>query len=269
MRTHAFLVINPSSGDDSPSAGELAEAARGRGVEAHVLGEGEDPGEVARAASAEIVGMAGGDGSLAAVAAVALETDAAFVCVPFGTRNHFARDVGLDRDAPVAALAAFDDGVERRVDVGRVNDRLFLNNVSLGAYAGLVHRREHHRRRGEALARIRGLARVARHRHRLHMRVNGEELVARVLLIGNNRTSSRSSRSASASGSTRASSSSGRRRGCCPTAWEERSGERFTIELGRGTVRAAIDGEPVVLETPLEVESLPGALRVLLPVAQG
>ena len=124
--------------------------------------KGEDPGEVARASGAEMLGMAGGDGSLAAVAAVALDTDAAFVCVPFGTRNHFARDVGLDRNDPLAALAAFGDGVERRVDVGRVNDRLFLNNVSLGVYAGLVHRREHHRRRGEALARARGLLAASR-----------------------------------------------------------------------------------------------------------
>ena len=54
--------------------------------------------------------MAGGDGSLAPVAAAALETGAAFVCIPFGTRNHFARDVGLDRDDPLAALAAFDGG---------------------------------------------------------------------------------------------------------------------------------------------------------------
>ena len=52
--------------------------------------------------------MAGGDGSLAAVAAVAIERDMPFVCVPFGTRNHFARDLGLDRDDPLGALAAFD-----------------------------------------------------------------------------------------------------------------------------------------------------------------
>jgi diacylglycerol kinase family enzyme len=232
MRTHAFLVINPSSGDDSPSAGELAEAARGRGVEAHVLGEGEDPGEVARAASAEIVGMA-------------------------------------DRDAPVAALAAFRDGVERRVDVGRVNGRLFLNNVSLGVYAGLVHRREHHRRRGEALARIRGVLAVAQHRHRLRLRVNGEELVARVLLIGNNHYELSLFTLGERERLDRGELQLWAAAGVFPTAWEERIDARFTIELGRGTVRAAIDGEPVVLEQVLEVESLPGALRVLLPVAQG
>jgi len=269
MRTHAFLVINPSSGDDSPSADELAEAARGRGIETHLLRKGEDPGDVARASGAEILGMAGGDGSLAAVAAAALDTDAAFVCVPFGTRNHFARDVGLDRDDAVAALAAFDEGVERRVDVGRVNGRLFLNNISLGAYAGLVHRREHHRRRGEALARARGLLSVAKHRHRLHVRVNGEELVARVLLIGNNRYDvslfTLGERERLDEGVLQLWAAAG----VFPTAWEERVETRFSLELPRATVRAAIDGEPVVLESPLEVDSLAGALRVLLPVAQG
>jgi diacylglycerol kinase family enzyme len=269
MRTHAFLVVNPSSGDDSPSGDELAEAARGRGIETHLLRKGEDPGEVARAAGAEILGMAGGDGSLAAVAGAALDTDAAFVCVPFGTRNHFARDVGLDRNDPLAALAAYDDGVERRVDVGRVNERLFLNNVSLGVYAGLVHRREHHRRRGEALARARGLLSVAHHRHRLHVRVNGEELVARVLLIGNNRYEVSLFTLGEREQLDRGELQLWAAAGVFPTAWEERIDARFTLELAAGTVRAAIDGEPVVLESPLEVESLPGALRVLLPVAQG
>ena len=50
--------------------------------------------------------MAGGDGSLGAVAQVAIERELPFVCVPFGTRNHFARDLGLDRNDPIAALAA-------------------------------------------------------------------------------------------------------------------------------------------------------------------
>jgi diacylglycerol kinase family enzyme len=269
MRTHAFLVINPSSGDDSPSADELADAARARGIEPHLLRKGEDPGDVARAAGAEILGMAGGDGSLAAVADAALETDAAFVCVPFGTRNHFARDVGLDRDDPLAALAAFDNGVERRVDAGRVNGRLFLNNVSLGVYAGLVHRREHHRRRGEALARARGLLAVARHRHRLHMRVNGEALIARILLVGNNRYEvslfTLGERERLDGGELQLWAAAG----VFPTAWEERVDTRFSLELPRATARAAIDGEPVVLDSPLMLESRPGALRVLVPRAQG
>src|SRR4051812_33548394 len=157
-----FLVINPRSGDGSPSADELAAAARERGIEPHVLGPGEDPAEVARAAPTGPLGIAGGDGSLGAVAAVAIERDLQFVCVPFGTRNHFARDVGLDRDDPFGALTAFEGAAERQVDVGRVADRVFLNNVSLGVYAGLVHRRGRHPPRGGGAPRARGF--VARPR---------------------------------------------------------------------------------------------------------
>src|ERR1700704_727018 len=139
MRTHSFLVINPRSGQGPRQAGKLVAAARKLGIEPHLLAEGEDPGETARASGAEILGMAGGDGSLAPVAQVALDTGARFVCVPLGTRNHFARDLGLDRNDPLAALGAFTGGTERRIDVGRVADRLFVNNVSFGVYAGLVH----------------------------------------------------------------------------------------------------------------------------------
>src|SRR5436305_1367877 len=157
-----FLLVNPRSGASSPTADELVDAARERGIAAHVLQPGEDAADLARRADAQALGVAGGDGSLAAVAAVAVERDVRFVCVPFGTRNHFARDVGLDRNDPLAALDAY-RGHERRIDVGWANDRLFLNNVSLGVYARLVHRREHHRRR-QALARVRAWFALLTHR---------------------------------------------------------------------------------------------------------
>jgi diacylglycerol kinase family enzyme len=259
------LVINPRAGDDSPTPDELAAEAQRRGIAAHVLRGDEDPGEVARAARAKRIGVAGGDGSLAAVATIALESDSAFVCVPYGTRNHFARDLGLDRDDAVGALAAFASPIERRIDVGRVNGRLFLNNVSLGVYAGLVHRREHHRRRGEALARMRALLAVALHRHRLRARVNGESVMARVLFVGNNDYELDLFTLGA-----RARLDEGRlflwiAAGVLPTAWDERTAPSFRLELDRSQVRAAVDGEPHVFETPLELESAPGALRVRIP----
>src|SRR5205814_259327 len=88
--------------------------ARERGVEAHLLGPGEDVAELCARSGASILGVAGGDGSLAPVAQAAVETGAAFVCVPFGTRNHFARDLGLDRNDPAAALAAVDGVLPHR-----------------------------------------------------------------------------------------------------------------------------------------------------------
>src|SRR5215211_833899 len=135
-----WLLVNPRSGDGTAGRVGLVEAARARGVRVHLLAEGDDPGALARRAvvdGADAVGVAGGDGSLGVVAAVAVEADVPFVCVPSGTRNHFAGDLGLDRSDPVAALDAF-AGPERRVDVGMVGDRVFMNNVSLGAYADLV-----------------------------------------------------------------------------------------------------------------------------------
>src|ERR687888_1845398 len=134
-----FLVINSRAGTERPSAEELVETAQRRGIRTHVLREGEDPGEVASAAvAASALGVAGGDGSLGPVAAVALERDPPFLCIPFGTYNHFAWDAGIDRDDPLGALRAF-DGEERRVDVGRLGDgRVFLNTVSFGLYAALV-----------------------------------------------------------------------------------------------------------------------------------
>ena len=82
--------------------------------------------------------MAGGDGSQALVASIAVEHGLPFVCVSAGTRNHFALDLGLNRDDPRESMYAFRDAVERKVDYATVNDRFFVNNVSLGVYAKIV-----------------------------------------------------------------------------------------------------------------------------------
>jgi diacylglycerol kinase family enzyme len=262
---NALLVVNPRSGGDSPSADELAAAAHALGVRVHVLRDGDDPGEIAAASDAEVLGMAGGDGSLAAVAAAALERDVPLVVVPFGTRNHFARDAGLDRDDPLAALAAFADGVERRVDVGRVGDRLFLNNVSLGVYARLVHRRERRRRRREALARLKALLLTLRDRDARRFTIDGRPLRARLVLVANNAYTldllSIGERERIDDGRLHVYVPHGLRR----VTWDESSCTELEIDVPAHRVRAAIDGEPAVLETPLRFRSEPGALRLLVP----
>jgi diacylglycerol kinase family enzyme len=261
-----LLIVNPRSGADAPSAEELVAAARGRAIETRVLGGGDDLVDVARHANADVIGMAGGDGSLAAVAAVAIERDVPFVSVPFGTRNHFARDLGLDRHDPIGALAAF-DGRERRIDVGRVGGRLFLNNVSLGLYARLVHRREHHRRRRDALARVRALALTLQDRRRRLFTIDGEAVRAHVVLVANNHYSlellSLGERERIDDGLLHLYVPHGLRR----IAWDERTATAFEIGSSLPRIQAAIDGEPVELEAPLRFTIEPRALRVLVPGA--
>ena len=260
----AFLLINPRSGDAAPSADELADAARKRGIETFVLQRGDDAAEAAREAAADVLGVAGGDGSLDAVAAVALDQDKPFVCIPFGTRNHFARDLGLDRDDPFAALSAF-EGRERRVDVGRVGEQVFLNNVSLGIYADLVHRRERHGARRQTLAGARALWRTIRGRRALRVAINGRSVSARVVLVANNSYEldlfNVGERTALDGGRLYVYAA----RGWLPGAWDERSGERFTLDPGSPRVAVAVDGEPLELAAPLEFRIEPRALRVLAP----
>lgn len=138
---HPVLFINPWSGDGKAAAVNLAAEARRRGIETRELGRGEELEQLVRDAvgkGADGLAMAGGDGSQALVASIAAEHDLPYACIPSGTRNHFALDLGVDREDVVGALDAFVDGGERLVDLGEVNGRVFVNNVSLGVYADAV-----------------------------------------------------------------------------------------------------------------------------------
>jgi diacylglycerol kinase family enzyme len=263
-----LLLINPRAGTESPTTEELRDEALARGIDAHLLGEGEDVGDLAGRAEVDVLGAAGGDGTIASVAGVAVERDLPFVVVPHGTRNHFARDLGLDHDDAVAALAGF-EGEELRVDVGRAGERRFLNNVSLGLYAELVHRRESHRRSRQALAGLRARRLSLRRRPGIWASIDGEPTRARVVLVANN-----AYELSLFSVGERTRLDEGRlyvytAKGWLPSAWEEQSGERFTIDAPGGRLEAAVDGEPAQLETPLELSIEPGALRVLVPRAPG
>jgi len=239
------LFANPQSGS-ADALDDLERAAAERGIEVRDL-RALDPGD------ADVIGVAGGDGSLAAVAMLALERDLPLVVVPLGTRNHFVRDLGLDPDDPVAALAAF-DGRERRVDVGRVNGRVFLNNVSLGAYAAAVHEE------GEG-----ALGPVARaflrfRRSPLKLLVDGAERSVLILLVGNNEYDGTGSRDRLDAGTLSAYLLERHHR--IRLHREHRAGTSFEVRARSPRVQAAIDGEPVELDSPLKFELDPGALRV-------
>jgi diacylglycerol kinase family enzyme len=135
------LFVNPRSGGGTAARAGLVERARERGIDARVLNPHDNLAALvdeAVADGADALGVAGGDGSLWVAAAAARAHGLPFVCVPAGTRNHLALDLGLDRDDVVGALDAYASAVERTVDLADVNGRVFVNNVSLGLYATIV-----------------------------------------------------------------------------------------------------------------------------------
>src|SRR5919201_5783363 len=256
----AFLLVNPRAGTEEPSAGGLVRAALEQGIRTHMLREGEDAAELARAAAdASALGVAGGDGSLGPIAAIALERDLPFVCIPFGTYNHFAWDAGIDRDDPLGALCAF-DGEERRVDGGRLGDgRVFLNTVSFGLYAALVAEEDRVGSRLRALVR-----RVVRGGH-VRLRIDGEPVTARIVVVGNNVYRLHPLEGGRRQRLDEGVLHLGIARGVLPWSWEERRGRRFSIDADGATVEAAVDGEPTRLRTPVELRVEPRALRLLVP----
>jgi diacylglycerol kinase family enzyme len=143
---HGVLIMNLKSGGGKAEKFKLVDECRARGIEPVVLQRGDDLLQLARDAidgGADVVGMAGGDGSQALVASVAAERGLPMVVIPAGTRNHFALDIGLDRDDVVGALDAYKDAREQTIDLAAVNGRIFVNNVSLGLYATIVRSPEY------------------------------------------------------------------------------------------------------------------------------
>jgi len=138
---HPVLFVNPWSGGGKAAAVGLVEEAAERGIRSVELHRGDDLDLLVRdavAQGADGLAAAGGDGTQAIVATAAADHGLPYACIPAGTRNHFALDLGVDRDDVVGALDAFVDGGEHVVDLGEVNGRVFVNNVSMGLYAEAV-----------------------------------------------------------------------------------------------------------------------------------
>jgi diacylglycerol kinase family enzyme len=286
----AVLLMNPASGAGAVERLHLAAEARRRGIEPVLLPPGHDLRALAwdAARRADVIGVAGGDGSLAAVAEAAVAHGIPFVCVPAGSRNHLARDLGLEpgRNGAVRALDAFGAGVERRIDLGIVNGRAFVNNVALGACAEVVRSRAHRRGRPEPIERE--LPALLRPRARpFDLRFAGpdgpERRTAQLVLVSNNprrfdRLVSIGCRpwldtgrlgivtvqvpGAAAAAELLALEAVGQVRRS--PGWLEWSARTF--EVGSGApVAAGVDGEALTLEPPLRFQVAPRALRVRLP----
>ena len=268
------LFVNPRSGGGKAARAALAEQARERGVEVVVLDADASLDALvadAVASGADGLGVAGGDGSLAVAASAALAHGIPFVCIPAGTRNHFALDLGVDRRDMVGALDAFTDGVERRIDVAQVNGRLFLNNVSLGIYGDAVQRPEYRDAKVRTLlataqavlgpggaAPELGLVddRGREHRHPASVIVSNNPYALHQPLVTGTRSSLTSGRLGivvldGPDDAMRGGREPGR-------AWTATS---LKIDAP-GPLHAGVDGESVELKPPLEFVILPAALRV-------
>ena len=270
------LFFNPKSGGGKAERFKLADEARARGIEAIELTPGSDLERLVRdavAAGADALAMAGGDGSQAVVAGVAAEHGLPYACIPSGTRNHFALDLGVDRADVVGALDAFVDGGERTVDLAEVNGRVFVNNVSLGVYAEAVQAE------GYREAKLRTILDtlpdvLGPEGEGLDLRWTGpggsEHSSGAAILVSNNRYRLGTAVGSGtrpkiddgllgitvASGPTRDEG-----RTMLQRPWREWSAPEFEVRA-EGSIAAGIDGEALVLEAPLRFRILPGVLRV-------
>jgi len=289
----AALIINLKSGGGKAARFDLASEARRRGVEPIVLHPGDDLLHLAEAAmdnGAEVIGMAGGDGSQALVATVAARRGIPHVCIPAGTRNHFALDLGLDRDDVVGALDAFTDGVERHIDLARVNDRVFVNNASLGVYAKVVQSDAYRDAKlqtwTEMLPSMLGpeaepidleftapdgstcsdapLVLVSNNRYQLtHLAGAGTRGRIDEGVLGIAVARVRSAQDVSKLAALELVGQAGRFAGLL--SW---SSPEFEVR-SHGPVEIGLDGEALVMQPPLRFASMPGALLVRLPQGAG
>ncbi|HVY95414.1 MAG TPA: diacylglycerol kinase family protein [Solirubrobacterales bacterium] len=273
--SHPVLFVNRRSGGGKATQAGLSEAARDRGFEVVELEPGEDLEPLARAAvgrGADGLALAGGDGSQAVVATIAAEHDLPYACIPSGTRNHFALDLGVDREDVVGALDAFVDGGERLVDLGEVNGRVFVNNVSLGVYAEAVSKGDYREAKLRTLLDTLSQA-LGPDGDACELRwrdpAGAEQRSTALVLVSNNPyllgpTLGSGTRPRLDTGTlglvdfhppiAGEKSPAGR--------WRELTTAALEIECEAHALPVGIDGEPVTLQPPLRFRARPKALRV-------
>jgi diacylglycerol kinase family enzyme len=255
-----YLIMNPRSGGGKVERFGLAERAVDNG--------------------ADLLGVAGGDGTQAIVAGIAAERGVPFMVISAGTRNHFALDLGLDRDDPRRCLDALTDGVEVRVDLCLAGDRVFVNNASFGVYAEVVRSPAY--RDGKTrttLNLLPGLLTGPR-AAMLRVQVDGTVLTgAQAVLVSNNPYGSSDlaglgrrprldggvlgvlavtvRNAAEAAGLVRGRRQSG--------AVFLRTATKVVITADTPSLPVGVDGEAVTMPTPVRCAIRPGALRVRVP----
>jgi diacylglycerol kinase family enzyme len=278
-----FVVMNPRSGGGKVARFGLRERAEALGAEVALLDRPHtDVQQLARdalARGADLLGVAGGDGTQALVAQVAADADVPFLVISAGTRNHFALDLGLDREDPARCLDALRDGVEARIDLGEINGRPFVNNASFGAYAEIVDDPAYRDdKRGTTLATLPDLLSG---RRGAHLIADADGLVVdapQALLVSNDPYEasdlagmgrrSRLDRGVLGVVAVRvgtARQAVGLLQGAHRRGLLRVEAHEVVVSSGEPSVQVGIDGESVHLSTPVRCTVRPGALRVRLP----
>jgi diacylglycerol kinase family enzyme len=277
-----FLIMNPRSGGGKVERFKLDVAAEALGAEVALLaGPGHvDVTELARnavAQGADLLGVAGGDGTQALVAGIASEHDLPFLVVSAGTRNHFAMDLGLDRDHPDSDLVALTDGVELCLDLGLIGERTFVNNASFGAYAEVVQSPEYRDdKAGTTLALLPDL--LSGHKGpKLMVRIDGELVIEgpKAVLVSNNPydfgdlagLGRRARMDTGVLGVVaitvdNAAQAAGLLRGRQARGMSRMVAHEVVVDSDAPEIAVGIDGEAVLMPTPVRCTIRPLALRV-------
>jgi diacylglycerol kinase family enzyme len=282
---HPFLIMNPRSGGGKVGKFGLRRKAEDLGAEVFVM-SGPEPVDVAQiareavAAGADLLGVAGGDGTQALVAGVAAEHGVPFMVITAGTRNHFALDLGLDRDDPAACLRALSDAVELRVDLGVVGSQTFVNNASFGAYADVVQTPAYRADKvGTTLDQLPDLLQGGQRQVQLGAWVDGARISApQALLVANNPYGTGDiaglSRRARLDRGTlgvvgvqvgSARQAAGLLRGTRASGLSVLTARNVVITADAPLIPVGIDGEAVSMPAPVVCAIHPGALRVRVP----
>ena len=281
---HPYLIMNPRSGGGKVEKFDLKRKAEALGAEVFLFGGSGpvDVAEVARhavAGGADLLGVAGGDGTQALVAGIAAEHGLPFVVISAGTRNHFALDLGLDREDPAASLGALTDGVELRVDLGKINGQTFVNNASFGAYAEIVETPAYRGdKMGTTLNLLPDLMQGQRGAH-LRVRANGTRIDApQALLVSNNPYGTGDiaglGRRARLDGGVlgvvgvtvrTAGQAVDLLRGSRADGVSVLATKEIEVTADAPQIPVGVDGESILMSTPVTCTVSPGALRVWVP----
>lgn len=280
---HPYLIMNPKSGGGKVEKFDLKPKAEALGAEVFIFGsEPVDVAAVARQAvanGADLLGVAGGDGTQSLVAGIAAEHGLPFVVISAGTRNHFALDLGLNREDPAACLGALADGVELRVDLGLINGQPFVNNASFGAYAEIVQTPAYRGDKvGTALEVLPDLLQGQRGA-RLAAQVDGTRIEApQALLVANNPYETGDiagmGRRARLDGGVlgvigvtvrTAGEAVDLLRGSSAGRVRELTTKKIEVTADTAQIPVGVDGEALTMPAPVTCTVWPGALRVWVP----